>query len=85
MKKTFSLFAKVHKMTTALNYNQDFEALCNTYNLRSRLMHPKKPFDPNVSDLEIAEARRGDKWFIREYCDLMERCEKSIPIIVKNK
>ena len=83
--KTFSLFGKVHKLPVTLNYSQDFEALCRTYELRSRLMHPKRPFDPNVSDLEIAEALSADKWFVREYCQLMDHCEKAVPIIVKNQ
>jgi hypothetical protein len=78
VKTTFLLFGKVHGVTVGPIYDQDFDALCKTYELRNRLMHPKTPFDPNVSDPDIATAQQGLKWFLREYHELMHRCSQAV-------
>jgi hypothetical protein len=78
VKAAFSLFGKVHGVTVEANFDQDFDALCKTYSLRNRLMHPKTPFDPNVSDSDIATAQQGVKWFLREYHELMQRCSRAV-------
>lgn len=85
VKATFSIFGKVHGVTTALNFDQGFDALCETYELRSRLMHPKKPFDPDVSDTNIATAQLGLNWFQREYLQLMDKCGQEVAKIAKSK
>jgi hypothetical protein len=38
----------------------------------------KTPFDPNVSDPDIATAQQGVKWFLREYHELMHRCSEAV-------
>jgi hypothetical protein len=78
VKATFLLFGKVHGVTVKTNFDQQFDALCKTYSLRNRLMHPKTPFDPNVSDLDISTAQQGVKWFLREYRELMHQCSQSV-------
>ncbi len=78
VKAAFLLFGKVHGVTVEANFEQDFDALCKTYSLRNRLMHPKTPFDPNVSDSDIATAQQGVKWFLREYHELMQRCSRAV-------
>jgi hypothetical protein len=85
LKATFSLFGKVHGENFKVNCNQDFDALCKTYDLRSRLTHPKGPMDPNVSDSDIALSQQGLKWLSWEYRRLMEQCTKAIPKLSKNK
>jgi hypothetical protein len=68
---TFELFAKVHMIQHSVNPDKNFEALCTTYELRNRLMHPKRPFDLDVSDQKIDDAMRGAMWFRQEFDKLM--------------
>lgn len=83
LKQTFSLFGKVHGITYNVNCNQDFDYLCTTYELRSRLMHPKKPMDPDVSDQNMAASQQGIKWLGFEYQKLLTECIQSLPTISK--
>jgi hypothetical protein len=85
LKATFKLFAKAHGADFKINCDQNFDALCETYELRSRLMHPKKPFDPDVSDTAIVASQRGVKWLSDEFCRLMTECQEAIPKITKAK
>jgi hypothetical protein len=83
LKETFTLVGKVHGTNFSVNCDQDFDALCETYDLRSRLMHPKKPMDPNVSDLNMAASQQGIKWLSFESNRLIEQCIQSIPKVAK--
>jgi hypothetical protein len=74
LKATFALFAKVHRASYSMDMGKDFDAMCNTYELRSRLMHPKKPFDPEVNDNAIRESQRGVAWLTKEFDALMSVC-----------
>lgn len=85
LKATFSLFGKVCGLDFKVNCDKDFDALCNTYDLRSRLMHPKKPFDLNVSDSDVAASKQGVKWLQQDYGRLMTACEKAMLQITKSK
>lgn len=78
IKATFALFAKVHGAAYSMDIGKDFDALCNTYELRSRLMHPKKPFDPAVHNADIRESQRGVAWLTKEYNALMDVCIAAI-------
>lgn len=84
LKATFSIFAKVHRVSISSEYDSGFDALCQTYDLRSRLMHPKKPFDPNVSDKDLDVAQRGARWFNREFGELMRKCEEEVPKVFQS-
>jgi hypothetical protein len=83
LKQTFNLFGKVHRITFNVNCNQDFDDLCTTYELRNRLMHPKIPMDPDVSDLNMAASQQGIKWLGLEYQKLLTECIQSLPNIAK--
>jgi hypothetical protein len=85
LKKTFSLFGKVHGLSFIVNCNQDFDALCKTHDVRSHLMHPKKPCDLNVSDSDFAASKQGVKWLEQEYTRLMDACEPVMLQITKDK
>ena len=74
LKATFSIFAKVHGVSLSTQFDSGFDALCKTYELRSRLMHPKQPFDVSVSDNDIDIAQRGAYWLNRELAQLMKQC-----------
>lgn len=77
-KATFTLFAKGFGVAFAVNTGKEFDALCATYELRSRLMHPKKPFDPDVSDDAIKKTQVAVSWFVGEYQRLMAACKRKI-------
>ena len=85
LKATFSLFGKVHGEAFLVKCDQDFDALCKTYDLRNRLMHPKGPMDPDVSDTDIKNSQRGLCWLSSEYRRLFERCIQAIPKIANCK
>jgi hypothetical protein len=84
LKATFALYAKIHKATYSLNGSKDFDALCKTYDLRSRLMHPKRPFDPQVSDDDIRRSQDGMKWLMNEYATLIAACSAGIAGMTKS-
>ena len=77
IKETFKIFAKVHDVPFVFSGGPSFDAFCKTYDLRSRLMHPKTPFDPDVSDAAIEVANTGAGWFIKEWGDLMSVCSSA--------
>ena len=82
VKRSFCLLAKVHRFDAEFPANADFDCLCKTHDLRSRLMHPKTPFDPRVTDSEMGDARRGVSWLNEEYVgNLMSRCSSALPHI----
>lgn len=78
VKAVFKLYGKVHGVSFEVNCNQDFDALCETYELRSRLMHPKTPFDPDVSDKAVAASQRGVKWLNDEFARLLSECHQKL-------
>jgi hypothetical protein len=69
--QTFEIFAKVHLYSLIVNQDKDFESLCKTYELRNRIMHPKRPFDLDVSDQNMDDAIRGVVWFRQTFDNLM--------------
>ena len=72
--------SKVHGIECSFSTDTDFQQLCDTYRLRNRLMHPKEPFDPGVSDVAILAAKQGVAWLNREFFGtLMHRCSEAVP------
>jgi hypothetical protein len=79
LKETFKFFAKVHKATCPTDFQQDgFAALCETYELRNRLVHPKSFMTFCVSDKEKARAGEAIKWLHTELKNLMDTCSRSL-------
>jgi hypothetical protein len=78
IKETFKLFAKVHRATYTLNADKGFDALCSTYELRNRLMHPKIPSDIPVSDDDVRQSQLGVKWLNDEYHTLLNACAVAV-------
>lgn len=85
VKATFTLFGKVHGANISWKDEGGFTALCSTYGLRNRLMHPKTPFDPNVSDADIQTAQLGVKWLDETYNGIMKQCGEAVPKIVGSR
>lgn len=53
IKETFKFFSKIHKTSCSVDFQNDgFSALCETYELRNRLVHPKHFMTFCVSNIE---------------------------------
>jgi hypothetical protein len=64
IKKTFKLFTKARRIQKTIKYNDSrFKDLCDTFELRNGLMHPKEPRDLEVSEKALDAADRGVNWF----------------------
>jgi len=74
MKESFRLFAKAAGTTVTVDYGDKFLDLCKTFEVRNRLMHPKQPFDVQVSAEDINTAERGIIWFNKTYMSVIDQC-----------
>ncbi|MEI9960658.1 MAG: hypothetical protein WDM76_05865 [Limisphaerales bacterium] len=63
VKESFRLFAKAAGTITTVDYGNNFSDLCKTFEVRNRLMHPKQPFDVQISSEDINTADREIIWF----------------------
>jgi hypothetical protein len=80
IKMTFKLFAKAHAVEAAMKCEEPgFEALCQTFQLRNKLMHPKEPFDVDVSDMATDAADCGMKWFDSNFRHVLRACSRKLP------
>lgn len=82
LKATFAIFAKVHGVTYTIQSTQGFDALCQAYEVRNRLMHPKTPTDPIVTDEEIKVSQQGVTWFSNEFNSLFSVCNTATELKV---
>jgi hypothetical protein len=79
LKDTFKLFAKTNKISCPTDFNQDgFTALCETYELRHRLVHPKSYMTFCVSDQEKQRAGEAVYWLNNEIKELLDACSRSL-------
>jgi hypothetical protein len=77
-KRTFKLFAKVYQTPCATDFGQQgFEALCQTFELRHRVMHPKFSGMFQIKDDETRRAGDAIAWLSFEIQRLLGDCEKS--------
>jgi len=75
IKESFRLFAKAAGTTVTVDYgDQSFLDLRKTFEIRNRLMHPKQPFDVQVSAEDINTAERGIIWFNKAYSSVIDQC-----------
>lgn len=80
VKETFKIFAKVHTISSTTDFSAaGFEELCNTFELRNKLMHPKTVFDLEVSDKALDGGDRGLKWFKEALDTLLKDCGEKLP------
>jgi hypothetical protein len=77
-KESFKLFAKAVGATISVNYDSGFADLCTTFEVRNRLMHPKKPFDVEVNLNDIQTAERGVHWFNKSFVGVIDQCQEHI-------
>jgi len=84
LKETFKVFAKAHTVQPAVNCSTPgFADLCETFELRNRLMHPKTVFDLEVNDKALDGADRGLKWFKESLVQLLKDCGEKLPFSTK--
>ena len=74
LKATFRIFGKVYGVTYTIQSPQGLDALCDTYEVRNRLMHPKTPTDPIVTDEDIRVSQQGVAWLSSEFNTLFRVC-----------
>jgi hypothetical protein len=80
LKETFKLFAKAHTVQFEIRYDKSgFKELCDTFDSRNKLMHPKGLFDVEVSDKAVDAADQGMKWFDSELHNLLQECGGELP------
>lgn len=79
VKESFRLFGKAVGATITIDYGvAGFSMLCKTFEVRNRLMHPKQPFDVQVSTQDVDTADHGIGWFSDAYGKVMEECHAHI-------
>ena len=79
IKQTFKLFSKTCKISCPTDFGQDgFEALCETYELRHRLMHPKSYMTFCVTDAEKVRAGLAIGWLDSEIQKLLNESSNSL-------
>jgi hypothetical protein len=76
VKESFRLFTKAIGATIKIDYGgSGYSALCKTFEVRNRLMHPKSPFDVEVKAQDIETAEQAINWFNKTYIDMVDKCQ----------
>ncbi len=79
LKQTFKMFAKTYRISCPTDFSQDgFAALCETYELRHRLVHPKSYMTFCVNDNEKQRAGEAIKWLDNEIQNLFAASSRSL-------
>lgn len=84
LKETFKIFAKAHTIPFSTDFSvSGFVELCEAFELRNKLMHPKIVFDLGVEDEALDGADRGLKWFKTSLVQLLKDCGEKLPFPTK--
>jgi hypothetical protein len=76
VKESLRLFAKSHGATFIVDCGtKGCKALCDTFSVRHRLMHPKDIFAVEVRDTDIQVAENGIHWFNQQCQSLLDQCQ----------
>jgi hypothetical protein len=79
LKRTFKLFSKIHKISCPADFNHaGFASLCETYELRHLLMHPKSYWTFAVNDEQKQKAAEGIHWLDVEIQRLLHSCDAAL-------
>ena len=79
IKQTFKLFVKIYEISCPTDFGQDgFDALCDTYELRHRLIHPKSYMTFCVSDKERLRAGKATAWLDSEIRKLLDSASQNL-------
>ncbi len=78
IKQTFKLFAKIYGTTCPTDFNQSgFTSMCDTFELRHRLMHPKSYVTFCVTNDEKQKCAEAAAWLHSELNRLIDSCSHS--------
>jgi hypothetical protein len=78
-KHAFKLFAKAHGTTCPTDFGvKGFDALCQTFELRHRVTHPKSFMTFRVDDNETKRAGVAIDWLYRELTQLLETSHSAL-------
>jgi hypothetical protein len=68
VKFTFPIYARTwgitFEFTPPLNQDPRWQSLCQAYEVRNRLTHPKSAADLTVSDVELEKVKEASRWFV---------------------
>jgi hypothetical protein len=79
-KQTFKLFAKTFHADCGTDFGQDgFSALCDTFDLRHRITHPKSFMTFCVNDSEMKRAATAIDWLSQELQRVLHDSYQSAP------
>lgn len=79
IKESFRLFAKaVGASFTPDCSAKGFKALCDTFAVRHRLMHPKDVFAVEVRDKDVQTAEEGIHWLNQQCENLFTQCQAEV-------
>jgi hypothetical protein len=84
IKESFRLFAKAFGANVIIDYGAGFSAFCAVFEIRNRPMHPKNPFDIEVSTKDIKTAEKGIAWFNKTYVGVIDQCQAHVDQNVAN-
>jgi hypothetical protein len=78
-KRTFKIFARVHRISCSTDFGQKgFEELCQTFEIRHRVTHPKSSVTFCVQDNETKRADKAIEWLSCELQRLLGDCHCSL-------
>ena len=79
IKESFRLFAKAVGASFAPDCSANgFKALCDTFTVRHRLMHPKDVFAVEIRDKDVQTAEEGIHWLNQQCENLFTQCHAEI-------
>jgi hypothetical protein len=79
VKETIKIFAKAHAIQLTVKYDdQTFDDLCDTFELRNKLMHPKNSSDLEVKETDIKAAVQGWNWLDSALVNLLAESGKRV-------
>ena len=86
VKESLRLFAK----GVGATFNVDCgtsgcQALCETFQIRHRLMHPKDTFALGIIEADVKTAERGIDWFNIQCGELFAQCQAHIAANIENE
>jgi hypothetical protein len=62
-----------------------FKALCDTFGVRHRLMHPKDVFAVEVRDKDVQTAEEGIHWFNQQCENVLTQCQAHLGTAIANQ
>ncbi len=85
VKESFRLFGKGMRVPIKVTYDDGYDSLCATFELRNRLMHPKDVFDVEVRESNMQIADKAIHWFNKTHMDVIHQCQAQLALRVEKQ